>query len=853
MKLKIRKIKEEKILSKNPIHLVNLKIFKNQEKNQIKKTEKRGKKIISFFLENIVNLQRLIYKTKNFPQTLNFFKKNTNKFSQFDKVLFFYNKKFFSWSKKNISKLCIFLRGIKFRKNSSSYINSSIQQVAKYFEKAQIKFNNNLKNNFKFCRDALRRVSVSRLIKFISIKNQYHAIALILRPKQINKKHQTIHLKQKQKKELFLPQKPITQFLPKIQIDFVKFRKIEIPFKTELFNKAKPLLIFTLIAFVFVLLLYSLFFSQKSQNSTKEVQKNIIELTNSVELSDFVANQSKLKQIADSLPANSKNRSLFKAENYLSSAGKYLVVALNNETKNETVIKQTINFQNNLLVALPKIQITNYYLTQVNSKTITQQDRNKFDQIKIYLSKLENNIQELLDYSKILLQILGNEKEQRYLIVFQDDNIIKPNGGVIENSFLIDINYGVIKKVETLLPSPSIPMELTESLNFINSDWQSQDIYDSFDFPTFAQKMIWSQQGLPIFKESKFKKIDGVISLNASLIPKILKITGPIKMSKYSTIVNSENFLTIKNQHDLLLNFIADFVSELLNKILFIQNSSEQSLKTLEILSEALSQKDVMFYFKDQNLQKDILQNNWGGEIKSINKEDYLAVVNTDINEKSEKNIEQSVNLQTQILDDGTIINTVKINRIYIKSSSFAKNLSNIKIYVPKGSVFLGIEGFKKIPVTLLNTSSKVYSKQTLIDEATNTRISQEFNKTTFSNWIEIESEKFATITFKYKLPFKLNDLRDNQEPQGFLQKNYKKIVKKFGFIDETLSYQLLVQKQSGKKDEVWKYSISLPLDWKLVWQNFPVDFIEKDRQIQFNSFLNQDQSWSMLLKAISF
>lgn len=221
---------------------------------------------------------------------------------------------------------------------------------------------------------------------------------------------------------------------------------------TEYFEKyrIKSVLVFILIAFAFVLSLHFLFLTQKFQNPTKETNKNILEITNEINLSDFISNQQQLSQIIKLLPANSKNNSLFKAENYLSSAENFLTIALNKEKiKRGTPTEQIADFQNNLLTALPKIQITNYYLSQVKLEIIPKQNRNEFNQIKIYLSKLENNIQEFLDYSKILLKILGHEKKQRYLIVLQNNDKIRPTGGSIEASILVDVNQGIIKKVET--------------------------------------------------------------------------------------------------------------------------------------------------------------------------------------------------------------------------------------------------------------------------------------------------------------------------------------------------------------------------------------------------------------------
>ncbi len=877
MKLKIRKIKKEEE-NKKPFHVVNLKIFKNQKDNKsiplVKKQIKEWTKYFSFFLEYVVFLQKLIYKTKKSLQNLMLFKKIKNEFSQSKEALFFYSKKIFSpFKKTKISQTKKEIIKIP-EQNKLSKPPLIIQQNKTVFKipPAMHFFYIFLNQCNALLSIIIGKLSFLKLLNFI--KNQFSTFKCGIKSCwKIFSNHSRHNVPLKihfGKKEFHSPIKILNSFLRRND------KKI---FNWKFFPK--PILIFILIILAFILSFNILFLTQKSKNITEKNKKelNILELTNNVNLSNFTSNYLKLNKIIEPLPANSKNRALFKAEKYLSEAEKYLIAALNDkQIKKQIVTEQIIDWQNNLSIALPKIQIANYYLTQVNLKTIVNQNRNEFNQIKIYLSKLENNIQELLEYSKMLSQILGQEKKQRYLVILQDDNKMRPTGGFIENFILIDVSQGIIKKVEMsdIAYPQKKSIQSPYPLNLINPTWQEQDANWFFDFPSSAQKIIWFYQKL-----RGSKKIDGVISLNASLIPKILKFVGPIKMLEYSTTINDENFLKIKKQTvnlkineqetqtDLLLNInqeninqeniISDFIPQLLNKILSPQNNSEQSLKILEIVNEALSKKDIMFYSNNFDLQKNILQNNWAGEIKSINNGDYLAVVNINVNQESDENIKQLVDLQTQILDDGTIINTTKVTRIYSENQFInSKNLNYIKLYVPKGSVLLEIKGFKKLPITTFSNEYSIdadlskIQKQTLIDEETNTRISQEFNKTVFGNWIETTPEKSTTIAFKYKLPFKLQDLKINKNSQGFFQKIYKKTAQKFNLINETLPYQILIQKQSGKKDELWKYSINLPVDWRLVWQNFPIDFMEKDGQIKFDSFLDQDQLWTMLLKKVT-
>ena len=846
MKLRVRKIKEEnKISNEKPSHLVNLKISENSKKNQIKKKENKNEKILFFLLKYTKIFQKLTFKIKNFLQNLELLKKIYDEFSQSKKILFYYSKIIVSFFKKNKPKKIYSTKTIKEIPQQNQHLKpfQAVRRNKILFEKlVRIKhfFYIFSQEFIKFENFYSKKIKIFFKKSAFFIKNQYYVVISMFSKKVMffkkNTQKEYLHIPSKifLKKEIPYSIKKARQtFEHHLHKNEKKILNWKLKIKNWIFSH-RSILIFVLIAFLFLILLSVLFLMPKSKTTVKET-KNIRELTNEINLSNFISIQSELKQITKELPASSKNRALFNAEKYLSLTEKYLISALGDEERKKEIPTERIaDFQNNLLIALPKIQITNYYLAQVKIKTIPKQNRDEFNQIKIYLSKCENNIQEILDYSKNLLKILGNEKKQRYLVVLQNSDKIRPTGGSIEALILIDIEQGIVKKVAeqnfTFLQNNPIGLvKPPYPLQFIKPTWQTQDVNWFFDFPTSAKKI------LQVYKKfNTSKKIDGVISLNTNLI------------SKFSAVV----------ELDQTKNFITDLFPELLNKILSSQNNSEQSLKILEILNEALSKKDIMLYFNEQDLQENILKNDWAGEIKSAINKDYLAVVNAYIDGESNKNIKQSINLQTQILDDGTIIDTVKISRIFLENSGFGKNLDYVKIYVPKGSIILEVDGFAKTPLFMSETSPKEISvdkdllkiqKQILVDEITNTRIAQEFDKTVFSNLIEVEPGKSSTITFKYKLPFKLEDLKTDKKQSGF----FDKFMKKFNLIDETLSYQLLIQKQSGSKDDVWKYSINLPIDWKLIWQNIPDDFIEINNQIQFNSFLDRDQPWAFLLKKI--
>jgi hypothetical protein len=82
-----------------------------------------------------------------------------------------------------------------------------------------------------------------------------------------------------------------------------------------------------------------------------------------------------------------------------------------------------------------------------------------------------------------------------------------------------------------------------------------------------------------------------------------------------------------------------------------------------------------------------------------------------------------------------------------------------------------------------------------VIDKKTGTRIFEENNKTVFANWVYISPGETVVLTYKYKLPFKI----DLTKP--------------------TDSYSLLAQKQAGSLGSNFKHQLKFPANWQVSWQ----------------------------------
>jgi hypothetical protein len=212
-------------------------------------------------------------------------------------------------------------------------------------------------------------------------------------------------------------------------------------------------------------------------------------------------------------------------------------------------------------------------------------------------------------------------------------------------------------------------------------------------------------------------------------------------------------------------------------------------------------------------------------------------VVNTNIRGgKTDGVIKEKIYHQAEIQKDGSIINQVSIIRTHQgqRGDYFtgARNDNYLRIYVPQGSTLLEASGDFIIPTpgnfravtqgAVVDEDLIRIEKKPLIDEVSGTRITQEFGKTCFANWVQIEPGETATVVFKYKLPFKITNLHRSQ----------------IGL------YSLLWQKQSGTQAEI-ESQLILPENYQIAW-HYPKDLVTQNkRSIRFKSILDRDKIWA--------
>ncbi len=518
------------------------------------------------------------------------------------------------------------------------------------------------------------------------------------------------------------------------------------------------------------------------------------------------------------------------------SSQKNILTSKSSKSLTESIILS----KNDLNVALENIKIANKELEEIKISSLPDDIQENIVFLKEKLPLIKETLSQALDYSEALLSILGHNNSRQYLLIFQNNSEVRATGGFIGTYGLFTLNQGEmtdlfidgVYNADGQLHEKIIP---PQPIQKISTAWSMHDANWFADFPTSAEKIAW------FYEKTGGPTVDGVISLTPTVIERLLKLTGPISMPEYSVDLDADNFVEliqykVEVDYDKELNrpkkILADFTPKFIKAIGDL--SSQKRKEATEIIFDCLEEKHILAYFSNPSLENLAREEGWSGELIPTNK-DYLSVVSSNINGyKTDRMIKETIQHQAEIQEDGSIIDTLTIIRRHQGGDSEYDwwnrvNSNYLRVYLPLGSQLISADGqsleiyqpsidyqkhnFKKDPLV-----DSIESKM-VIDSKTGTRIFEENGKTVFANWAYVSPGETVVLSYKYKLPFKID------------------------LTGQTDSYSLLTQKQLGSLGSAFSHQLKFPNDWQVSWKypenlNFGSGFLEFKGDLRVDKFL---------------
>ena len=371
---------------------------------------------------------------------------------------------------------------------------------------------------------------------------------------------------------------------------------------------------------------------------------------------------------------------------------------------------------------------------------------------------------------KILPSLLGDPKEKKYLVLFQNDKELRPTGGFITAYAVFRIDKGIIH-VDTsgdiyaldngIFGKPTAPAPILKYLpqvSFLN-------LRDSNLSPDFVTSMDTFNT---LYKKAAgYKEVDGIIALDTNVLVSTIRIlddevyAGGVRFTSKEdprcdcpqVIYELERLISTPKSVDLKVTTLAavqaqrkDLIGVLLYAIMDKALRSSPKLYWGPLFQDMLTQVDqkhVMFYIYNKDAQSGIEALNAAGRIRTF-EGDYLHINQANFGgAKSNLFVQEAVTQNYEVTGDGVIVKKLTINYKNPHAPSDC-NLERgnlcinavlrdwIRIYVPQGSKLIDSKG------------SEV--KMTSYDE---------LGKTVFEGFLTVRPLGSATLSLSYSLPFK--------------------------------------------------------------------------------------------------
>lgn len=506
-------------------------------------------------------------------------------------------------------------------------------------------------------------------------------------------------------------------------------------------------------------------------------------------------------------------------------------------------------------------------LEAIDSDALPSEYRERFDGMRSKAGFMAGSLDEIADMADKASQFLGTKEDKRYLLIFQNNAEMRGSGGFVGSYALIDMRDGKIRNME--IPgggSYDTKAGLLEKiytpypLQLLGARWRFWDANWWPDWPASARKLQW------FYEHSGGASVDGVIAFTPTVMEELLRVLGPIDLPDYGLTITAENFFPVvqeiteekltgeKTPKKIIGDLMDRIVAELprrLNKenLTALARSAENDLKG----------KQILFYFNDPVLQDKIEELGWDGSMRSTGR-DYLSVVNTNIGGgKSDRKIKEKIEHEAQILPDGSVIDSLSITRTHEGSKDEkyvgANNVDWMRIYVPRGSELLGSAGWNAPDPSLFKTAEESYRQDSdlaaenaaVIDAASGTRIYQENDHTVFANWSQVKPGESATVTLRYRLPFRIFPAEDQEK--SIWRMIVREIMELTGYqYQDSYPYSLLVQKQPGSRPSQLVSILNIDSADNIVWR-YPKELPATQLTWKVDASLEADKFWAVLVR----
>jgi hypothetical protein len=431
-------------------------------------------------------------------------------------------------------------------------------------------------------------------------------------------------------------------------------------------------------------------------------------------------------------------------------------------------------------------------------------------------------------------ELLAADGVRRYLLLGQSADELRGIGGFVSSVWLLTFENGGLASVkyhdsvrvddwDRLVLYPKAPPALDEHMNAWV--WLLRDVSWDPDFPTTAGSAE------DLYRLGQRQAVDGVFAINQWTLLPLLDALGEVPSPGGGEPVTARNLLSVLEQGTdqygrAYMNLVLQGIIDKLNQPM----SLPTLVRLASVLSGTLEKRDTLVFFNDPGLRSVVGEFGWDGSVRD-GSTDYLYVVDSNVGwSKVDRNIERGVSYFVDLRRESRprVNLTLRYHNHSGPGSPVCEpqwrhrgtNYTQMKnacywnflrVYMPQGSRILS-----STPMPLPEYSVSVEIGRGVPGEDS-ARISSSHNKLVFSGLFSLEAGAQGEINLVYDLP--------------------PSVIRREG---DTLTYQLLLQKQPGVRERQVTVDIVPPAGYRLLSSSIPA-VRTTDTRASFAIMLRED------------
>lgn len=378
------------------------------------------------------------------------------------------------------------------------------------------------------------------------------------------------------------------------------------------------------------------------------------------------------------------------------------------------------------------------------------------------------------DYKPVIASLgdmAGAKEPQKYLVLFQNENELRPTGGFLTAYAIITVDKGVVNSEKSddiyeldqkFTQRVAIPSALGKYLT-TEKYYHLRDMNISPDFKTSMEEFYKNYSTV----RGEPQDINGIIAVDTSVLTELLRVIGPIEVPGYG-VFSAENeprcdcpqvvyaLSEIITKPTPYLREDRKGVLGPLMKAILAKTYDLDKARFPELFAVAIKSiegRRLQMYFMDETRQKAAEQINAAGRLYELKNDfkgwkmgenmDFLAIVDANLggaksNLFTNYEVKQIVNAPADGRIEKTVEitykNTRKADNCNLEAGQLCLNATLndwVRIYLPKGSELIEIQG--------ISNEASVYEEESL---------------TVIDGYFSLEPMGLAKIKLSYTVPY---------------------------------------------------------------------------------------------------